>query len=136
MANDVSKRHNRKNGGMKIRQTGLIEDLVYIKTDGSNTFLLEDGTVLSGDDDAIAPIDSYWIKANDLIWQQKLEKLREFITLNKRYPRFRNTEERRLNQWVVYNLGRITQGKFSEERIQKFNSLKISPTTRGVKRVI
>jgi len=136
MANDVSKRYNRKNGGMKILQTGLIEDFMYLKTDGSNTFLLEDGTVLSGDEDSLVPIDSYWIQANDLIWERKLEELREFIILSNRYPRFRNMQERKLNRWLGYNMKRIMQGKFSKERLQKFDSLKISLTPRGVKRVM
>ena len=121
---------------MKVRSTGRIEEMVAIKTNGSNSFLLEDCTILSGDEEIVPQIDSYWQRANDLVWEHKLNELADFIKRNKRKPRHKNIQERKIHAWMVNNLEQLKHGKFSAERTRKFNSLGISSARRGLKRVV
>ena len=123
----ISARHDRRSTGFRIYPNQSIQSLLAIRTDGDNAFLLEDGTILSGENLSVPAFNSYFYNQQDLLWNQKLDEVISFIKENGRYPSYSKTanqNEKRLKTWLVNNTRRMLMIKYPKERIEKFKLLK------------
>lgn len=63
------------------------------------------------------------MKRSEQLWQQHYNGVMNFMQMNKRRPSKYKPEERNMVDWIKYNKKRMTRGKMSEERIEKFKRL-------------
>ncbi|MFN7491974.1 MAG: LAGLIDADG family homing endonuclease [Cyclobacteriaceae bacterium] len=123
---NISIRHDRRYTGFRIYPTHLIQELVSLKTDGDNIFLLEDGTVLSGETENVPEFNSYWSRTKEAVWNAKFEDFRNFMAKHGKYPergKESTANEKRLKNWFTNNVQRMKLGYLNIERLEKFKTL-------------
>jgi replicative DNA helicase len=126
----ISVRHDRKSTGFRIYPTTHTQELLSIKADRDNIFLLEDGTLLSGERDEVPNFNSYWSRQIETVWDTKFEDFKYFIVEHGRYPKHgkeSTANERRLKNWFINNTRLMRIGLFNVERLEKFKTLILEP---------